>query len=143
MRDRMSPILRLLKELYLSIFVLFFYISRWKGRMRASSAAAGVSMAELLVAFTAWSWFEVAVHHRINLNRWIVGICSFLIFAHADYVLVVGGRGETYEKQFRHFGKGKQIALTVSAIGIMLVIGITYFLSVHVYHQMFHISPPR
>ncbi len=133
------PIMRSLKELYLSIFVLFYRLSGWDGRMKASTASICVSVVEGVLALTIWSWMQIAIHQYIELNHWLVMIFFFLIAGPGDYFLVVRGHGIAFEKQFYSFSKRKRIALYVSAIGIVVMTGIAFYLSVADYHLTFNL----
>lgn len=128
-----------LKEIYLSIFVLFYRISRWDGRMKAGAASLFVSGVTLLLVLALWAGLQIASHQHISLNRWVVGGGSAAIAMLNDYFLVVQGCGATFDKQFRHFGKRKQVTLSVIAIGSVVMTVIAFFLLVANYHQAFNL----
>lgn len=132
-------LMRPLKEIYLSLFVLFFRISRWKGRMKVSTASIGVSAVAAFLAFSVYMWISVMSQHQIVTNRWIVGGVGAAIFVVNDYFLSIRGHGIAFEKQFRHFGKSKRIVLYLAAIGIVAATGIAFYLSVADYHQAFNL----
>lgn len=132
--------MRQLKEVYLSIFVLFYRISRWKGRMKASSASFSVSVVEIFLALTMWLWIQLVADRYIELNRWVAAIAvSILIVGSSDYFLYKRGHGIAFERQFLHFSRSKQIALYAAAISIVVVTGVAFFLTVSAYHQAFNL----
>src|SRR6201985_1987045 len=135
--DAGNSVMRLLKEAYLSLFVLFFQISRWKGRMKACSASICVSVIEGLLVLTLWGWIQTATHHYVELSSWSVVAAAIAIGGPTDYFLVVRNHGVAFEKQFRSFGKSKRIAMYLAAIGVIIVTGIAFYLSVAAYHQAF------
>jgi hypothetical protein len=130
-------IMRSLKELYLSIFVLFFRISRWRGSMKARTAAAGLTIVEGLLAVSLSTWVAAATHQLVEVNRWIIGGAFVVLYLLNDQFLVDQGRGVAFEKQFSSFPAAKRTVLYLAAIGIVLATGIALYLSVVDYHQTF------
>jgi hypothetical protein len=132
--------MHLLKELYLSVFLLFFRITLWKGRMKASMAAICVSVVEGLLALTLWTWVQTITHLDFEPSRWIILFFFLLIAGPGDYFLVVRGHGEAFDKQFQHFGKSKRIALYVAATCVVALTGIAFYLSATAFHRAFNIG---
>lgn len=132
-------IMRPLKALYLSLFVLFFRISRWKGRIKSSTASMCVATVDGIVAVTLWAWIQTATHQYVELNRWIFGGAFAALFVVNHFFLVVRGYGVEFEKEFRSFSKGKRIALYLAAVSVVMVAGITFFIIIEDYHQAFHL----
>jgi len=132
--------MRPVKELYLSIFVLFYGMSGWEGRLKADTASIGVSVVVGLLAVAFWALIQTATHQYVAFNsRWIFGGAGVAIFVLNNYFLVVRGRGVAFEKQFRSFSKSKRIILYLAAIGFVVAIGIAFYLSVAHYRQTFNI----
>ena len=130
-----------LKELYLSIFLLFFRISRWEGRMKASSASLGVSVVLIVLALTLWALIQMVIEQNIELNRWmVVPFLILLIAVPSDYYLVIRSHGIAFEKQFRNFSRSKQIGLYLAAITAIVVTGIAFYFTIANYHQTFGLS---
>jgi hypothetical protein len=132
-------VMRPLKEIYLSVFVLFFRISRWRGSMKARTAALGLTVVEGFLAMSFGTWIASAVHQNIEVNRWIIGIAFVVLYSLNDYFLVDQGRGVAFEKQFRNFPSAKRTVLYLAAISIVLATGIVLYLSVVDYHQTFNL----
>jgi hypothetical protein len=137
--DANRSIMRMLSEVYLSIFVLFFRISRWGGRMKSYTASILASMVPLFIAFTFWMSIELAAGHELDLNGWVLVIPVAAIFA--IYGPSWERRGIEFEKQFRGFSRNKQITLYLAAAGIVVVTLITFFMVGTEYRATFH--PPR
>jgi hypothetical protein len=139
-KSRQGPggtITRLGKELYLSVFVLLFRISRWKGEFRAYSAALGVAVVEGILVLTFWAWIQTATKHYIEVNKWALIIAIFVIVSPTNYFLVLRGHGLAFERRFDDFSERKQAALYIAAVCIVVGVGIAFYLSVDSYHRAF------
>jgi|SRR5580700_80088 hypothetical protein len=136
-------ILRLLKELYLSTFVLLFYISRWKGRMKATSATIGLSAGLLVFVLTLWTWFQLAIHQHVDLGRWTIGGAAVALSATNAYFLDIRGTGPAFERQFRGFPRRKKIVLLLAAGAIFVGNFVWVFLTAPIYQQAFGIHQIR
>ena len=79
---------------------------------------------------------------RLQLNRWIIGAASVVLFYVNYEVLLTRNVGVSFEKKFGTFPKGKRIALRLTAIAISLAAWLVFFLTVEVYQQMLNIEPP-
>lgn len=55
--------MRMLSEVYLSIFVLWFRITRWRGRMKPYTASIMASMVCLLMVSAFWLWIQLTIGH--------------------------------------------------------------------------------
>jgi uncharacterized membrane protein YbjE (DUF340 family) len=130
-------IMRTLSEMYLSIFVLFFRITLWEGRMKSYTASILASMVPLFIAFTFWMSIELATGHELDLNRWVL-VPIAAIFA--IYGPSWERRGIEFEKHFCGFSRNKRIALQLAAAGIVVVTLISFFMVGTEYRSMFH--PP-
>jgi len=132
-------IMRSLKEMYLSIFVLFFRISRWRGSMKARTAAGGLTIVEGLLAISLSAWVAAATHQLVEVNRWIIGAAFVVLYLLNDHFLVDQGRGIAFVEQFRSFPAGKRTVLYLAAAGVVLMTGIALYLSVTGYHGVLHL----
>jgi hypothetical protein len=133
-------LLRWLKELYLSVFVVLFRFSGWKGRIKAGlgSVAVSVVMAFLLLSF--WAWLQVEIHQLIKLNRWILLALILPLALLNDNYLIVRGHGLEFEKRFHSFRRTKRIILYSLATSIILLTVVAFFVSIETYHRMFGIG---
>jgi hypothetical protein len=129
-------------EVYLSIFVLFFRLSRWKGRMKSGTASMAVSVFLGMLIATIWAEAQIAFHQHINLNRWLAAGALASVFALNDYVLVAREVGTEFAQRFQRFATGKQIRLYV--VAILIVIGSTaaLFASISDYRHTFGVDSP-
>src|ERR1041385_3294162 len=110
------PLMLPLRELYLSIFVLFFRISRWRGDMKARAAAGLLSIIEGSLVASLVMWSEVGMGQHVPMKRWVGGIGFVILYLLNDHFLVDRGRGTAFEQQFRSFRATKQTILYVAAI---------------------------
>lgn len=135
--------MRLLREIYFSMFVLFYRVSQWKGRMKVRTASICVAIVEAVWAVTIWVLVQTASGRYIELNPWVLVVCMLVITWPSDYFLVSRGYGLAFVKEFDAFGKRKQISLYLAAICIILATGIVfYFATIHC-HQYFNIPQVR
>jgi hypothetical protein len=125
-----------LEELYLTFFVLFFRISRWKGRVKAGTAASGVAIVMWVIVLSVWACVQTVTHNDNIPSRWIVGGAAFLSAIANDYYLVTLGRGVAFEKHFRDFHALKRTVLYLAAISIVVVAGTAFYLSTAAYHRL-------
>lgn len=127
------------KDVYLSIFLIFFRLSRWKGEMRSSSASIAVSVILGMLISIVWGEAQIALHERINLNRWLV--ISGLALAFGLNAHVLRKAGAKFEQRFRTFAASKQLGLQVAAVLIVVSIVSALFASISSYHRAFGITP--
>lgn len=131
-------LIRPLKELYLSIFVLFYGISGWKGRMKAGAASLFVSGVVFFVVLALWAILQTIANQYVAPSRWIVGGAGAAIAMTNDYFLVIRGYGIAFDKRFHNFSKNRRIALYLVAIGMVAATGIAFYLAMSSYHENFH-----
>lgn len=131
-----SSSLRLAKEVYLSIFVLFYRLSRWTADMKAYSAVACLSIVELLLAASFGMLVQIISGYRHGWNRWVVGAFCLGLFLVNSHFLVNRGNGIAFEREFSRYPRGKRMALLLAAGGIAVASGVALFLSGERYHKM-------
>jgi hypothetical protein len=126
-------VMRGVRELYLSLFVLFFRIGagQWPAFMNADAfnGVTGLTVIESFFALSVSGWIESVAGRHLDLNRWEIVIAVLAIFCANYYFLIFKGVGVAFEKEFNHFPKSKRVALRLAAIGIVLAIGVFFFLS--------------
>jgi len=132
-------VMRLLKEVHLSIFVLFYRMSRWTSNMKAYSAVAGVSIVECVLAISFATLAQLITGYRFEWNRLVAGIAILSLFLVNSHFLADRGSGIVFEKEFRNFTTAKRTILYLAAIGIVLMSGTTLYFSVTAYHRTFGI----
>jgi cytochrome c biogenesis factor len=132
--------MRVLKELYLSIFVMFYRMSRWRGSMKARTAASGLTIVEGFFATGIGLWVAAPKHQFIRTSGWIVAFALVLLYLLNDYLLVDQGRGIAFEQEFRGFPLVKRTLLYVVAVGIALSSVAVIFVSIISYRDAFHVS---
>ena len=119
------------KELYLSVFVLFFRIgaSNWSADVNEFKGAAGISVVECALAIIVYGWAQMFLGYHSVLNRWFMAVSFIAVYGINYYALVVRNVGIDFEKRFNTFSRGRQIFLYSVAIGIVLAIGILFYFS--------------
>jgi hypothetical protein len=128
--------MRPLTEIYLSIFVLFFRITRWEGRLKAAAASLFVSLVAFLAILTLWTFLQLVNHQYVVASRWVFGGCGVaVVIVNACFLEI---RGVTFERQFRHFSRKKQLALYLVAIALVAGTFAAFFFAVSFYHEAFH-----
>lgn len=126
---------RWFKEVYYSVFVLLFRLSRWKGPMRILTASMGVSVLIGMLGVTIWSVVKIATHQHARMSWWVAVVVLGPLFAANHYFLVARGGGTEFEKQFRTFARNKQVGLYFAAILIVIGSVAGLFASIIEYHH--------
>jgi len=138
-----------LKELYLSIFVLFFWLGVdekpfSKSSRNALRGAVGISLIEMFLSFSAISWIEIATGRRDILDKyiWLFAIACMALYFTNLHFLATRGSGLAFAKHFKHFPKIKRVLLLSAAAVIFLTSAIVMFLSITAFQKAFNIHPP-
>jgi peptidoglycan/LPS O-acetylase OafA/YrhL len=130
-------IMRTLSEMYLSIFVLFFRITRWKGRMKFITASIGTSAVMLCIAVTFFDIDSNCDWFHMEMNYWVflaVGLAAYFI---SNFYLE--RHGLEFEKHLHSFSRDKRIALYLAAAAIIMVTGIAPTMVGNHSHYTFHL----
>jgi Ni/Fe-hydrogenase subunit HybB-like protein len=128
-------------DVYLSIFVIFFRLSRWKGRMKSASATIGVSVMLGMLFVAVWAGAQIALHQHVILNQWLAFGILTVTFALNHYVLITREAGPEFELRFRKFTKKKQMGLQVAAVLIVVAIVTALFASMSAYNHAIGSAP--
>jgi hypothetical protein len=131
--------MHLFKELYFSVFVLFFRMSGWDGRLKAGTASMCVSTVEGLLALAVWDWVQTKTHHYIALSGWIVAGIFAALFVMNGFIFVTSGYGLEFEQRFHNLSRQRQTALYATSVIIVVTVVISFFVSVSEYHEVFNI----
>jgi hypothetical protein len=114
----------MIKELYNSIFVLFFRLGagQWPKEMNADvhKGVAGVSVLEIMLLMSAFSWIQIFLGQQLQLNPLLLGTAVFALYTFNYYLLHLSG-GIAFEKQFSHLKKERRIALLSWAVVVILM----------------------
>ena len=116
------------KDVYISILVLFYQISRWKGEMKSRAASMGVSGVLGILIVTMLAMVQMMARHHVIFNRWATLGGLAVLFLANDYVLIVRGAGADFEKRFQAFAKSKQVVLYIVAVFIVVGSVAAFFL---------------
>jgi hypothetical protein len=122
-----------LSELYFSIFVVFFRLSRWSGTMKVRTASTGVTVVEAALVVGALAAVSRLFRSHLVFNPWVLALGLLALASLTDYILVYNGRGVAFDERFRTFSGGRRIVLFVAAIAVMLASGAFFYLSMSYY----------
>lgn len=115
--------MEILKQFYLSVFLIFFRIGHnsWSPIVNSAKGVAGVTLVQiaLLAAMACWvQYFNDASSSRIPMP---VFYLISAVLAWVNYhLLVTRGDGVRYEKEFQTFPTRKKASALFSGIGIFL-----------------------
>jgi hypothetical protein len=133
-----------LKEIYLSLFVLFFRINKgaWPEYVKADEhkGVAGITLLQGSLAIAASNFTQVLAGHQIVLDAGAAGLMVLPVYFLNSYFLVERGAGTAFEKEFSGFARKKQTTLYLVATAITLLIVAALVLSIAVYRSAFAIS---
>ncbi len=134
-------IMRALKDLYFSIFVVFYKYSadHWSADMNAMKGVTGISIFQALLAFCVSTWVEIFTGQRFKLDSWLIWMFIIPLWLTNYYYLVTRGSGVEFEKRFASFERVKRNTLYALAVGFLLVTTGVLIFSTVVYRQAFHI----
>jgi hypothetical protein len=137
--------IRFLKELYLTEFIVFYRASQksWSHGYNAGKGAAGVSLFVGIILMCITLWIEIFTGNQFLpiLNRWETWI-GFLAFVLVNYYfLVIRGHGIRFEREFNNLKKSKRMFLQVSCFVVSLISAGFFIYSAHAYQHFFHIIP--
>jgi hypothetical protein len=132
-----SPLVHRFKDLYLSIFVLFFrvFADSWSPRTNAMKGVNGITLVEFVIAVSVSDLVQVQTGRHLALNRWVIGFAFVMVALVNRHFLVVRGSGVAFEREFNSFGKSKRIALRSVSVGLVLATAVIFFFSAAAYHR--------
>jgi hypothetical protein len=126
---------RLIKELYLTAFTIFFRINAWPSRIAVVVSAATVTLIESIFLLGIASLLDDLLGTKIlvNVPKWELYSFFFALGAVNCYVLIFRRHGIKFERDFTHFEKSKKIFLITSCVLIMLIAIVfsIYALTIH------------
>jgi len=131
--DSYSNSSRALKEVYLSLFVLFFRIgaNQWppSWNVNPEKATAAMTMVQVILAGTLNFWVDIIVGHRVEVSEILSVPLVIAVYLVNRYFLVTKGYGTRFERQFDSIPRHKRLALGFGSIGILVaIVGIFYLL---------------
>lgn len=133
----------ILKDLYLSLYLLSFRAAQSRGRGKIYSAVAGISLVDCFFVLSLLVQIGIATGHPLDGNRWMSAICLIVPISIANfYFLGSRGVGAAFESKFKCFGKAKQRGLLVASASIVVAVVVFFLISAREYQQAFHIVPP-
>jgi hypothetical protein len=136
---------RILKDLYLSIFAVFFRTGPGLWPRRFSPAdhqgILAVLFVQTIVVGLIYAWMGVLFEQRLALNRWVFWPLSICGYALNYYILVRKGVGLKFVRRFDEFPRSKRIALRFWVAAVFAVLLALVFVTADIYHRAVGIAP--
>lgn len=122
----------ILKELYFTIFVVFFRLSRWSGAMKIRTAYFGVVFVEAAAFLSILFWVAAIFREPMMLNIWFLIAVSLVLSSATDRALINGDKAAKFIGKFEKFSYQKRIFLfTLAVTLIVLTLLVFYFSALH------------
>jgi hypothetical protein len=139
-QDSPTPMLRLLKEIYLTAFTIFFRVggADWTPSINGWRSVVCITLIEWFVLLGIGSWVDmfIGTQFLLNLSKWGIRI-AFLVLCFVNYyVLVACSQGVEFEREFSHLKKSRKVLLVTSSVAIMLA-AIVFFIYSAIVHRHF------
>ena len=116
--------IRFLKEIYLTAFVLINKLPTRKGNEfgRMGGAIAAIALIEWLNLFSISSCIDMFVGKPLfaGFSKTEVSLTFFVLFFINVYVLYIRGHGIKFEHEFDHMKKSRKILLVTSCVVVLL-----------------------
>lgn len=114
------------RQLYLSIYVLFFRLVRgaWPAAMRAEAynGAFGITLLGFFLFVTVGIWLELLTGSTLFLMGYVLFPFSMLLFAGNVFFLIKKGYGTEFESEFTNMPDKKR--KTLKALATSIVVGV-------------------
>jgi hypothetical protein len=124
--------MQLLKEIYLTSFVLFFraFKTAWTPGINAWKGVAGVAVAQWLVLVGLDVWIGMISGKRLfgAVDPWAVRLAVVALFVANHFVLVARGKGIEYEREFDNLHRSKRVLL-VTSCSVVILCAIIFFIA--------------
>lgn len=116
--------MKLVKEVYLSVFVLFFRIGQnsWSFTSNAAKAVAGITWLQftLLIGLTAWLYYFTGNKLFLAASRPAFYLLFGIICLVNYYVLVTRAAGTHFVSEFRTFEYRRRSILVATSIALVI-----------------------
>lgn len=113
-----------IKEVYLSVFVLFFRIGRnsWSYTNNAAKAVAGITWIQLmlLVGVIAWLYYFTGIRLLLAIPRPVFYLSFGIITLVNYYTLVTRQVGTLFESEFSNFEYRRRSLLIAASIAVVI-----------------------
>jgi hypothetical protein len=137
--------LELLKEAFLSIFVVAYRINRgaWPASFNADAhkAVAAVTFVELMACLTIYAWVQILSGSHIEFFQPVLWVGAFTFYIANYYFLLTKKLGSDFEKRFDRYSKARRTTLRIAALIIFFGVFALFLISVPYYQHAFHILP--
>jgi len=113
-----------LREVYLTVFVLFFRIGQhsWSATTNAAKGAAGITWLQfmLLITVAAWLYFFTGDRRLITISSPLFYVLFGAIYLLNYYTLVARQTGLRFESAFKTMGSRHRSLLVVTSVGFIV-----------------------
>ncbi len=133
-KKKSYPFLEILKEIYLTIFVIFYRAGSglWPTEFEIDSqkGVAGVTITQSLIFINLINSTEIKLGSQLRFSSWIIAIFFLILFQYNSYSLLSKENGLDFERKFNSFQFKKRMFLRVCAgLFFLLVLVSTYFVT--------------
>ena len=130
-------ILKFLKELYLTFYVVFYRLGvSWSRANDESKGAVGVALVETALILSLWSSLDVLTGRATltNIPKIAAVICFFGICAVNYNILVTKRHGIDFERQFVHLPSARK-SLLFSCCVTVIIASVAFFIYTAIIHR--------
>lgn len=125
-----------LKELYLVGFVLLFRaVKQGSITKRAGRAVAVIAVVEWFLLLEILTQSEMFFNKRFDLPKIAILFFMFALFLINQYFLFMRRLGLNFEKEFNNLKQARRIALTLSWIGLVVIIVAFFFYTASIHRS--------
>jgi hypothetical protein len=129
--------LRLLKEIYLTAFVVLSRIGAWAPRTNAAISAGAITVIEICLLIGVVGWVEMVIagpKSSLHIPRLEAFVASVGLYAANYYPLIICGYGTTFEREFTSLKRSRRVFLVASSV-VMMLAAIAFFIFSAVVHR--------
>jgi len=132
---------RLAKEIYLSVFVVFFRAVALFNTPYgcAQTGVAAIAYAQWILGLCLFDWMQIMTSRLFDLPTWAAVVILLALYVVNHFFLINRRNGVDFEQQFNSFSMHKRITLRLAALGLFSVIQLFFVVSVSAYHQSFNL----
>jgi small-conductance mechanosensitive channel len=135
----MQLMIRFLKEIYLTLFTIFFRLRHTQSAAtKAGRAIGAIVVIEGLILMSISSCIEMFIGHKFLLPKAIVLIVLVALCFINQYILFTRGYGIKFDSEFDKMNKMKKFVLMMACLALMLIALIFFIVSTLAYSRFFH-----
>ena len=121
-------VLGALREIYLSLFYMFFEVSQWRGAIKIYGGVLGVTVIFVLLLIDVIDYIELFFSSSsFAIDLGIMSVGSLIIYGFNYYILYLCGAGPNYVHKFKSFGyKKRAVLFSVCVLVVVIVACVSY-----------------